>query len=176
MGGTYKQQPTVNNTLNGMFSMFQSVMKPETQPRTTAPLPNVTSTSSSGDFFIRMSLDLLSASRIKNDNLRQAIQNASSALDHPESAPPLQVFKPFQLACQSGNPELSTIAIDCLGKLFTYNYWKFAQDVHVEVKEGEEDNDGTLEMITFVIDTICDTFVGESTDEKVQLQIIKVNH
>ena len=28
-------------------------------------------------------------------------------------------------------------------------------------------------MISFVIDTICEGFIGESTDEKVQLQIIK---
>jgi brefeldin A-inhibited guanine nucleotide-exchange protein len=88
------------------------------------------------------------------------------------------------MACHSGNPEMITIAIDCLGKLFTYNYWKFAADLKVEslkttpppdkdaVDDG--DNDGTSEMITFVIDTICDTFTGESTDEKAQLQIIKV--
>ena len=90
------------------------------------------------------------------------------------------------MVCQSGNPELTTIAIDCLGKLFTYNYWKFAAGVHVEHQqqkkqaqetiEGESDgdNDGTSEMITFVINTICDSFIGENTDDKVQLQIIKV--
>ena len=80
---------------------------------------------------------------------------------------------------------MTTIAIDCLGKLFTYNYWKFAADVHVEYKkplekqkiaeeEADGDNDGTSEMITFVINTICDSFIGENTDDKVQLQIIKV--
>ena len=91
------------------------------------------------------------------------------------------------MVCQSGNPELVTIAIDCLGKLFTYNYWKFAAGVHVEYQqqlkkpheggadeEADNDNDGTSEMITFVINTICDGFIGENTDDKVQLQIIKV--
>jgi hypothetical protein len=41
-------------------------------------------------------------------------------------------------------------------------------------EEEDQDNDGTEGMISFVIDTICDGFSGESTDEKVQLQIIKV--
>lgn len=105
-------------------------------------------------------------------------------MDNPESSNPITVFKPFQLACQTGIPELVTIAIDCLGKLFTYNYWKFAANIHVEYTAKpihpteddsiDNDNDGTSEMITFVITTICDTFIGESTDEKVQLQIIKV--
>lgn len=105
-------------------------------------------------------------------------------MDNPAStANPLAIFKPFQLACQSKDPEVNIIAIDCLGKLFTYNYWKFASEVRIEKheikkkdeeEENDGDNDGTSEMITFVIDTICDTFVGEGTDEKVQLQIIKV--
>lgn len=99
---------------------------------------------------------------------------------------PLTIFQPFQLACRSGNPELLTIAIDCLGKLFSYNYWKEAKGVDFEIgeqkrlnnkepnEEEDQDNDGTEGMISFVIDTICEGFSGESTDEKVQLQIIKV--
>jgi hypothetical protein len=52
-----------------------------------------------------------------------------------------------------------------LGKLFSYNYWKTAQGIHVEEPskskkepgEAEDnDNDGTEEMISFVVDTICD--------------------
>lgn len=178
--GLIERKETKKMDVAGMFSMLSSVLKPDTNPRTTAPLPNVSNTGSSGDFFIRMSLDLLVASKDykRNEPLRSAIATALDALDHPETSTPLHIFKPFQIACHSGNPEIITISIDCLGKLFTYNYWKFAADVHVEnqPKGGDEDgdNDGTSEMITFVIDTICDTFAGESTDEKVQLQIIKV--
>lgn len=96
------------------------------------------------------------------------------------------MFQPFQIACRSGNPELLVIAIDCLGKLFSYNYWKTAAGLEPDnsaqfkkasTNDGEEedhDNDGTEAIIMFVIDTICDGFSGESTDEKVQLQIIKV--
>lgn len=111
------------------------------------------------------------------------------ALDNPQDSSTLPIFKPFQIACESGNPELSTIAIDCLGKLFTYNYWgRVSEESVLQAKEanGKEkqsesndaddgDNDGTETMITFVIDTICNGFSGESTDERVQLQIIKVS-
>jgi brefeldin A-inhibited guanine nucleotide-exchange protein len=75
----------------------------------------------------------------------------------------ITLFQPFQIACRSGNPELLTVAIDCLGKLFSYNYWKTAQGIHVEpskakkqTAEDDNDNDGTEEMISFVVDTICD--------------------
>lgn len=112
----------------------------------------------------------------------------SDSLDNPQkSSNPLAVFKPFQIACQSNSPELITIAVDCLGKLFAYNYWKTASDIQIEIQgrqrdsleadissELDYDHDGTSEMITFVIDTICDTFSGETTDEKVELQLIKV--
>jgi brefeldin A-inhibited guanine nucleotide-exchange protein len=166
----------------GFFSMLSSVMKNEsTQPRTTTPLPNLTNNSNSGDFFIRMSIDLLQNSKEykRNEQFRTAIVKALEALDKMETNQ-IIIFKPFQIACQSGSPELITIAIDCLGKLFTYNYWKFAQDVQLESTHKKKDqpdedgdNDGTSAMIAFVIDTICDAFSGESTDEKVQLQIIK---
>lgn len=180
----------LNNTNNvGGFlsSMINSVIKSDnTQPRATAPLPNLQQTSSGGDFFIRMSLDLLQNSKEqrRNEPFRMAIKTALESLDRPQDANPLSVFKPFQLACQSGSSELIVIAIDCLGKLFTYNYWKFAAGIHVEnqkqakkkdeEEEGDaDDNDGTSEMIAFVIGTICDSFTGESTDDKVLLQIIK---
>jgi brefeldin A-inhibited guanine nucleotide-exchange protein len=164
----------------GFFSMLSSVIKNESsQPRTATPLPNLSNNANSGDFFIRMSIDLLQNSREykRNEHFRAAITKALEALDKMETNQ-IIIFKPFQLACQSGTPETITIAIDCLGKLFTYNYWKFAQDVQLESnpkkENGEDgDNDGTSAMIAFVIDTICDAFSGENTDEKVQLQIIK---
>jgi brefeldin A-inhibited guanine nucleotide-exchange protein len=131
------------------------------------------------------SRQLKSRSFEKSQQEHLTITFTIDALDHPESSNPLAVFKPFQMVCQSGNPELITIAIDCLGKLFTYNYWKFAAGIHVEHQqqkkshegadeEADNDNDGTSEMITFVINTICEGFIGENTDDKVQLQIIKV--
>ncbi len=106
-----------------------------------------------------------------------------AVLDQGQSANPIALFLPFQLACRTQNPEMLEVAIDCLGKLFSYNYWKdtagintasLAEGTKPKVAEEGEDGDATEGMISFVIDTICDGFSGESTDEKVQLQIIKV--
>lgn len=115
------------------------------------------------------------------------------------------VFSPFQIACRSRQPTLATIAIDCLGKLFTYNYWGRYDvmlegdaatggavadfDMDTPRKEasggrssGDDDrssSESTGEtgggMVAFVVDTICETFGGgENTDDKLQLQIVKV--
>ncbi|KAJ2994510.1 guanine nucleotide exchange protein for ADP-robosylation factor [Globomyces sp. JEL0801] len=183
MGGT----DNATNQAGGFFKMF-GAGKTETPVQKPVAMPNLNNNSSE-DFFIRMSLDLLQNSKDykRNEQFRAAIKNALDALDRPnEASNSLAVFKPFQIACQSGSPELITIAIDCLGKLFSYNYWKNSVGIHLDElkeknnenvkKDSEEDdgdNGGTSEMISFVIDTICDSFVGEITDEKVQLQIIK---
>jgi len=122
------------------------------------------------------------------------------------------VFLPFETACKSKNPALSTIAIDCLGKLFSYNFWtehnvgatastngagededeeksSSSSKSHRKSKPSSTSNrrdseDGRssmesesagLDVINSVIDMICSCFDGgENTDEKVQLQIIKV--
>lgn len=57
----------------------------------------------------------------------------------------------------TGSTNLVVIALDCLGKLISYNY------VTSDPKAMES-----------VVDLICECFVGEGTDEKVQLQIVKV--
>jgi brefeldin A-inhibited guanine nucleotide-exchange protein len=58
----------------------------------------------------------------------------------------------------TGSTSLVVIALDCLGKLISYNY------VSHDPKAMES-----------VVDLICECFVGEGTDEKIQLQIIKVH-
>jgi hypothetical protein len=57
----------------------------------------------------------------------------------------------------TGSTALVVIALDCLGKLISYNY--------------VTDDPKAMES---VVDLICECFVGEGTDEKVQLQIVKV--
>lgn len=152
--------------------------------KSNAPMPQVHANGSSEDFFIRMAFDLLANTKEyrRMESLRNAVQAAVETLDNPLAAnDPLSVFLPFQIACKSGHPELLAIAIDCLGKLFSYNYWKTARNdvvpkIEDEPKKPQEDGkdlDGTQNMISFVIDTICDAFSGESTYEKVELQIIK---
>eukprot|EP00842_Homolaphlyctis_polyrhiza_P000851 jgi/Hompol1/1767/HPOL_005721-RA len=71
--------------------------------------------------------------------LKAAIRAANSSLDNPDPShqTPITIFKPFQLACESANAELATIAIDCMGKLFTYNYWGRVGEEYDPVTSGE---------------------------------------
>jgi brefeldin A-inhibited guanine nucleotide-exchange protein len=67
------------------------------------------------------------------------------------------ILAALQGTISTGSTNLVVIALDCLGKLISYNY------VKDEAKAMEH-----------VVDLICECFVGESTDEKIQLQIVKV--
>ncbi|KAJ3313384.1 guanine nucleotide exchange protein for ADP-robosylation factor [Boothiomyces sp. JEL0838] len=65
------------------------------------------------------------------------------------------IFKPFMLVCQSKSPQLTVIALSCLGKLFQYNFWE-----------------NTSDLLNLVIETVSNCFIGEHTDEQVQTQVI----
>jgi brefeldin A-inhibited guanine nucleotide-exchange protein len=142
-----------------------------------------------------MSLDLLQTSREakKVQGLGIAITESLEGLENPNTIQMI-IFTPFKIACRSGIEELQTIAIDCLGKLFAYQYWKRSEAVPLaktafplpqkKQKDKEKDDTGVFEddheveevvnqMNTYAINTICESFEGESTAEKVQLQIIK---
>jgi brefeldin A-inhibited guanine nucleotide-exchange protein len=144
----------------------------------------------SSDVFIRVALELLTNAPVtkRNDALKKAIAASFKALDSlPKDSPTMMiVFSPFQIACQSKNSELITIAIDCLGKLFTYNFWgQYNLDgiseltknskVTVDLDDiaGIDDGDvtGVAGMISFVIDTIASSYSG--VDERAELQIVK---
>jgi brefeldin A-inhibited guanine nucleotide-exchange protein len=95
------------------------------------------------------------------------------------------IFQPFQLACLSRQPVLASIAIDCLAKLFSYNYWGKPDDGGEPIDIDPEnlsspgvsptDAAPSTSLMGMVIDSICDSFSGgENTDDRVQLQIIKV--
>src|SRR5437016_2603231 len=90
------------------------------------------------------------------------------------------------------------IALDCIGKLISYNYLIETDNEESPIENSENINSNSnssdnnnnrnsndnnsddkqvkdkQKLIDRVIDTICDCFVGENTDDKVQLQIIKV--
>jgi len=81
-------------------------------------------------------------------------------------------------------------ALDCISKLISYNYLiehdtrssTLPPDTTSLPTETEHENESGATpakvekrlLMEMVVDTICDCFVGESTDDKVQLQIIKV--
>ncbi|TPX47651.1 hypothetical protein SeMB42_g02638 [Synchytrium endobioticum] len=97
-------------------------------PRTVPVGPK--SNAQSSDVFIKLALEQLSSSRDgRKLNLKDICTKATAALEHLSAGrgdPSISisaVFLPFQIACESRTTSLATIAIDCLGKLFAYNYW-----------------------------------------------------
>jgi hypothetical protein len=75
------------------------------------------------------------------------------------------ILAALQMAIDTRSANLMTIALDCLGKFITYNY---LGDMENEVAQTQ--------VMEKVVDSICDCFIGEETDEKVQLQLVKVRY
>ncbi|KAJ2963214.1 hypothetical protein NQZ79_g1686 [Umbelopsis isabellina] len=120
-------------------------------------------TTTSSAVFIVNALEKIAAAREarRNKQLKEAIQHALDVYKNNEPAPEGQnrfsvILAALQGTISTGSTNLVVIALDCLGKLISYNYVK--------------DEPKAMES---VVDLICECFVGESTDEKIQLQIVK---
>lgn len=96
------------------------------------------------------------------------LDNTSSALPLPKSkAGNLEAekyFLPFELACQSKSPRIVITALDCIQKLIAYGHLTGnIPDPTIPAKQ----------LIDRIVETICSCFHGPTTDDGVQLQIIK---
>ncbi|KAJ3498669.1 hypothetical protein NLG97_g939 [Lecanicillium saksenae] len=122
--------------------------------------------------FVVSSLDTIAASK-DAQRIKQLGESAKTALDaikEQEQLPdPEIVFAPLQLATRTNNSQLTTTALDCIGKLISYSY--FATENKEEPAEGDAQRPTPL--IERAIDTICDCFQGEATEVEIQLQIVK---
>lgn len=122
--------------------------------------------------FVTSSLEAIAASKEAQKN-KQLGEHAKTALDaikesHPDLPDPEVIFAPLQLAAKSTNAQLTTTALDCIGKLISYSYFTAFDS------EPTEDGDtARAPLIERAIDTICDCFQGEGTPVEVQLQIVK---
>jgi brefeldin A-inhibited guanine nucleotide-exchange protein len=159
-------------------------------------LPGSQGGGSSSDVFLRLSLDQLNSKGLKPiqassqialatlEASNTGIEDGRQSLDPPTL---LLLFTPFQLACETRSPALVSISIDCLGKLFSYNFWGRHScydvgDTGVEEVASDEvsqiDQDDVAVdsggIMGLVIDSICDCFDGPDVDEKIQMQILKV--
>ncbi|KAI8082976.1 uncharacterized protein BX664DRAFT_284806 [Halteromyces radiatus] len=127
------------------------------------------STITSSTVFVIKALDKIESAKEtrRNKALKEAVQNAQNSLKTIE---PLQngetrstlILAALQMAIDTRSANLMTIALDCLGKFITYNY---LGDMENEVAQTQ--------VMEKVVDSICDCFIGEETDEKVQLQLVK---
>ncbi|PKS05969.1 hypothetical protein jhhlp_007802 [Lomentospora prolificans] len=126
--------------------------------------------------FVVSSLDAIATSKEahKNKQLSEYAQAAISAIKEtdPQLPNPEVVFAPLQLATKSSNAQLTTTALDCIGKLISYSYFT-ALDTDTQEEGAEEGTSARAPLIERAIDTICDCFQGETTPVEVQLQIVK---
>ncbi|TPX07965.1 uncharacterized protein E0L32_010296 [Thyridium curvatum] len=125
--------------------------------------------------FVVSSLDAIAASKDahRNKNLSESVQQALAAIkEHdPELPDPELVFAPLRLATKSGSIQLSTTALDCIGKLISYSY--FSVPASAPAPEPDAESPERAPLIERAIDTICDCFQGETTPVEIQLQIVK---
>lgn len=116
----------------------------------------------------------------RNKPLTDGVEKAQAALKEadPHLPDPEIIFAPLQLASRSGNVQLTTTALDCIGKLISSSYFSLTSEPPAE-PPAEPDtaapapSQPQAPLIERAIDTICDCFQGEATPAEVQLQIIK---
>ncbi|PHH80029.1 hypothetical protein CDD82_2013 [Ophiocordyceps australis] len=123
--------------------------------------------------FVVSSLEAIAASKDsqRNKQLAESTKQALDAIKEQDQLPdPEIVFAPLQLATRSNNPQLTTTALDCIGKLISYSYFSIANSRDEAPEEGAQPASPLIER---AIDTICDCFQGETTAVEIQLQIVK---
>lgn len=123
--------------------------------------------------FVVSSLEAIASSKDaqRNKQLAEATTKALEAIKEQDQLPdPEIVFAPLQLASRSTNVQLTTTALDCIGKLISYSYFSVPSNGPDPAEEGAEP---TPPLIERAIDTICNCFQGETTAVEVQLQIVK---
>eukprot|EP00049_Salpingoeca_infusionum_P023789 m.13862 g.13862 ORF g.13862 m.13862 type:complete len:1705 (+) comp6055_c0_seq1:251-5365(+) len=74
-------------------------------------------------------------------------------------------FIPFKLACECKSAKVVRISLDCLQKLMAYG--------HINGTMLTEVDGFTVRLVDQIVETVCKCFTGDSTDEQVQVQIIK---
>lgn len=95
-------------------------------------------------------------------------------LNRNELPPPSVVFEPLRLVCvQPSHNDLKVVALDCIGKLFSFSYLEDPEIVPEIDSQSGITPPPQLPMMDRAIKTVCDCFGGENTDPKVELQIIK---
>lgn len=131
--------------------------------------------------FVVSSLDAIQKhAGTRNKPLTDGVEKAQAALKEadPHLPDPEIIFAPLQLASRSGNVQLTTTALDCIGKLISSSYFSLTSEPPAE-PPAEPDaaapapSQPQAPLIERAIDTICDCFQGEATPAEVQLQIIK---
>lgn len=136
---------------------------------TTATSDTQRSTTRSSLVFVTSALESIATSKDaqRRKELKDAVQTALSAVREkgdPHQIDPRILFAPLKLATEATTETVVTTALDCIGKLISYSYFSITSH-----QTGEAPSESLIDQ---AIDTICDCFEGETTPDRVQLQII----
>jgi len=155
--------------------------------------PSTQPTLSSMVFVVQALESILAAKETKRQKpLANSVQRALDAIKSaaPELPPdPAVVFEPLQIACSIQNTQITSTALDCIGKLISYSYFSASTtspripptpSTAASVDDAPENRKAEpppppapIPLIERAIETICDCFQGDMTPDQVQLQIIK---
>ncbi|KAM9296541.1 brefeldin A-inhibited guanine nucleotide-exchange protein 2-like [Gastrophryne carolinensis] len=108
------------------------------------------------------------ACEVARDEIKAELENERNGSEPPYKPKFIEAdkyFLPFELACQTRSPRITSTSLDCLQKLIAYG--------HITGNAPDKGIAGKR-LIDRIVDTICNCFQGPQTDEGVQLQIIKV--
>ncbi|QSL64415.1 hypothetical protein MERGE_001716 [Pneumocystis wakefieldiae] len=112
----------------------------------------------------------------RNGPLRDSIFKTLEAIRTGGSSSPSLILESLHYACKTRSPHCIIPALDCLSKLLSYSFFVDFSPTLQSSSDSEavqEKNMPTPSIMERVINTICDCFQGDATDERVQLQIVK---
>ena len=142
--------------------------------------------------FVIQALESISNSKEarRRRHLGETCRNALNAIKAaaPDIPDPEIVYDALHQACLTGNVQVTTTALDTIGKLISYNFFSGpaagagspprtpTSSTSSEAQKEAGGKGGQVNkapLIERAIDTICDCFQGEATADQVQLQVIK---
>ncbi|KAK9453898.1 hypothetical protein V1511DRAFT_461709 [Dipodascopsis uninucleata] len=176
MEGSASQSTSTNDPV--------SISRHASTPSISHSVTSINSSSSilSSMIFVSKALESIMNTREgkRQSNLQASLSSALDAIkkSNPEVPVPYIIFEPLRLATLTNNNDIKVTALDCMAKLFSFSYF-------AEVPEAPQSADGingsenppvqtrASKLIDQAVETVCDCFKGDGTDEKVELQVIK---
>ncbi|VEU19845.1 DEKNAAC100264 [Brettanomyces naardenensis] len=181
-----------NSSVNG--SIRSPRLSTHSTPQRRRSSTSTLLTETAGIAFLKDTLErIISIKEVtrKHPNLVASAKTAIGILQAGEMPSEAVIFEPLKLACEQRNVAAKILALDCLGKIFTFNifnqpiYIKYTKstpevkadaemEANVDAAPGSSEHAGEVPLIEAVIEVISSCFDGEGTDERVELQIIRV--
>lgn len=169
---------------NATVSPTRTGRRSRRSPSLALSLSNVTisgQTIVSSSVFIKKALSTIKAhkSTASHPALDGSVTKALSIFNDNTLPPPSVVFEPLRIVCsQSSSNDLKVVALDCIGKLFSFSYLVDMDSPLPPTPTTQDPSSGItapprVPIIDRAIKTVCDCFQGEYTDPRVELQIIK---